>query len=376
YRKPIFEPTKLQVMYLVPTDNCNFDCKYCFIYGDLPKPHAFTTMAPETADLAVDFFARTARNAPKLSDEEYRVVFYGGEPLLNKEIVYRAVKRLVRHEAEGAFSPAMLTIVVVTNGSLVDDEFAKFAAQHAISVSVSLDGLEQHHDRMRVLRNSGHGTFATAIAGFEKLVQHQCNPSPTITIGEHNFDDLEEIVRYYVEKYHCPIGLNIPMQPLADFEASHLPEPRRIAEKIVKIFQYLRQKGIYEDKIIRYIKSFITRQPRLYDCCGGCGEQFVVAPDGMIGACQIMLSTRELFNQNVQNAPDNLYDSDWLEWKKRSPFLKTQCLDCEAIAICGGGCPYISWKGKGDIRAVDDRICEISKYIQEWLIWDVYEQME
>jgi len=63
-------------------------------------------------------------------------------------------------------------------------------------------------------------------------------------------------------------------------------------------------------------------------------------------------------------------------WRKRSPFFMEQCFSCEAIAICGGGCPASAELKIGSRWNINERICPHSKLFLEWMIWDIYSHSE
>ncbi|MDD2935200.1 MAG: SPASM domain-containing protein [Candidatus Pacebacteria bacterium] len=102
-----------------------------------------------------------------------------------------------------------------------------------------------------------------------------------------------------------------------------------------------------------------------------------MAPDGKVGVCQDFVKPRKYFGDELTKNPsydpfeNGLYDG----WKNRSPFFMEQCYDCEAIALCGGGCPASIELRTGSRWNIDDRICPHSKQSLEWLIWDTYKNM-
>jgi uncharacterized protein len=99
----------------------------------------------------------------------------------------------------------------------------------------------------------------------------------------------------------------------------------------------------------------------------------VILPDGKIGVCHAYSGTGEFFIN-----PDSKFDPFehpfWKEWSKRSPLNMPQCYGCEALTICGGGCPHNADINKGSIWEIDDHFCIHAKETLNWLIWDLYEQ--
>ena len=111
-----------------------------------------------------------------------------------------------------------------------------------------------------------------------------------------------------------------------------------------------------------------------YNDCGGCGEQIVVTPDGMVGPCHAYCGNRKYFIR-----PDKSFNPYahpiWEEWKFRSPLFMEQCRNCIALSICGGGCPYSADQRNGSIWELDDAFCIHAKATAEFLIKDLIEKM-
>ena len=144
---------------------------------------------------------------------------------------------------------------------------------------------------------------------------------------------------------------------------------------MIECFKRLRQKGLYEDRMMRKVQAFIDNKLYLYDCCASGGNQLVIASDGCIGICHGYLNNRKYFSANVFDKDFDFRDSpDFEYWKKRSPVFMSECQKCECLGICGGGCPYAADYMHNSIYALDDRFCIHAKKILKWLVCDLYEQ--
>lgn len=151
---------------------------------------------------------------------------------------------------------------------------------------------------------------------------------------------------------------------------------KRASKCIFVAFERFRKLGIYEETMMRKVKSFINKEPALVNCAAY-GNQLVVYPRGEIGVCQDDVKTKKymagsVYDENFSPEKNGLIQ----EWSRRSPFNMPQCFDCEAIGICGGGCATNAAVEYGDIWCVDRRFCTHAKDSLEWLIWDLYSQME
>ncbi|MCL2347124.1 MAG: SPASM domain-containing protein [Planctomycetaceae bacterium] len=134
---------------------------------------------------------------------------------------------------------------------------------------------------------------------------------------------------------------------------------------------------------MRRVKPYTEETFHFKDCMG-VGGQLAVSPQGKIGPCQAYLGCDEYFPLDVHalhaKLPDlsieDIYaDPMFHEWSYRFPLNMKDCIDCHAIAVCGGGCPYAAHANTGSIWKIDKRICFQAKQIFEWMIWETYDAM-
>jgi len=352
----------LTIMYLLPTDQCNLRCKYCFLENSMKKNYNYSFMDHNIMKKSIDFFAQRS-----LKNENKKIlILYGGEPLLNSQIVKGAI-------IYSKDNYPQIGINIVTNGTLITDDIAKLFSEKDVFVGVSIDGPKEVNDKIRIYPN-GKGAFNSAIKGYEKLKKAQCkHVGFSLTIASHNVDNLMENVEYLVKEFEPnAFGFNFLVDTY--FKTNPYSVPIELAtEKSIEAFKYLRDKGIFEERMMRKIKPFVKGTIHLKDC-GAIGNQIVVAPNGDVGPCQAFLPSRKYFNQNINKGPINLEDcTSFGEFKKRYPISMKECLDCEAIGICGGGCPYQAYVSKGSIWELDERMCKHNKKFLNWLLWDLYD---
>ena len=150
-----------------------------------------------------------------------------------------------------------------------------------------------------------------------------------------------------------------------------------VSQFIVDAFKIFRDKGIYEDRIMRKVNAFVEHKLHFQDCAAEGGNQLVVAPDGEVGLCHGYLSTRETFVTNVNDIDfDMTTDPVFLDWNKRTPFNMPQCENCMALGTCGGGCALNAKANGKSIWDLDERFCVHAKATIEFLIWDLFEQIK
>ena len=146
---------------------------------------------------------------------------------------------------------------------------------------------------------------------------------------------------------------------------------RKATTKMLEFFSIAREKGIYEDRIMRKLNSFVSQKIHVWDC-QATGNQLVCSPDGGLGVCQEGVGQKKYFYGDVFSPFNFHQNKDIKKWNERTPLNMPQCYDCSAIGICGGGCSYSAWLRNGSIWSIDDRFCTHSLVILEWLINDLY----
>ena len=377
---------QLSLMYLLPTSRCNLDCKYCFIGRELDAPSSL--MTEETALQAVRYFFR---HSPKASKR--KIIFYGGEPLLNASVLLAAADEAIRltelgrQKAEarrqkdqasgkkhrGRRKPLELNLTLLTNGLLVTPELARELAARKISVSVSIDGPQDVHDQNRLTRD-GEPTFERAVAALGILREAGLKPSISCTVTDASLEQWDRVQSLIIDdlKLHG-LGFNILLPGPCGESSLRYSGRLDPTSALLQAYDRFRGLGIYEDRVMRRVKPFVNHRFHFKDCLG-VGGQIAVAPDGSVGPCQGMLGNADYFPLNVfrdfETSPyeNALFD----EWTKRFPLKFEECLECPAIALCGGGCPIASLREEGTIWEIDRRICEQVKPIHEWLLWDLH----
>ncbi len=345
-------PPQLRVMYLLVTEKCNFLCKYCFI--EQPMSRDRKDMPKKTAENAFKMFLRLKGK---------KMIFYGGEPLLNKETVFFA---------GGLAKEKKKSTSMVTNGALVDQDTAQKIASLKINVGVSIDGRRKAHDSARVTAD-GKPSFDLVMKGWKNLKEYT-SPGISFTIGKHNINTLEEEVEWACTQLETQsIGFNLPSEYSKGNPFS--VSPKKAAEKLIKAYQICKQYGVYEDRVYnRRIKPFVEGKFWAKDCAG-CGNEIAVLPDGSIGPCHGFASSKKYFMPtNFRENP--LKNRTWREWNARYPANMAQCKNCAIIGVCGGGCPYYAETVNGSMWARDTRHCTFCGTILSWLIKKTIELAE
>ncbi len=354
----------INLMYLILTDECNYGCTYCYVENAMPKNFSFSYMTEKMAKKRIDNFANWSN---KKKSRNKSILFYGGEPLLNKTVFEKAVTYIQKLKKEKTLMKNT-DISIITNGSLITKEIAKFIKENGVTVGISIDGGPNCNDLCRKFL-SGKGTFEATFNGYKNLIEAGVKDiGISFTVGYHNVDNLLENTKYVINKFSVrSLGYNILMDSENNILAT-IDYAKKASEEIIKCFEYLREQGIYEDRVMRKVEFFSNKKVYPTDCAA-CGRQFVALPDGKIGPCQAFMGSKKHFFNNSRNFSP-YENKTFIEWSNRSPLSMPQCYHCVALGLCGGGCPCRAEIRNGDIWAIDEIFCQHSKKTVEWIIND------
>jgi len=360
---------EIEVMYLVLTDQCNMKCSYCFLETEAPAGYNPSDMSIETTKRAIDLFTRFLSSSPK---RKY-IQLYGGEPLLNVKTLRYAVSYINHLKREGKL-PKNVYIALVTNGTLLNKEIILFLKENDVSVGVSIDGDKNVMDAHRRYK-SGKSLHRKIIENYQLLKQLGVQSGVSCTLTPENLDNFDLVLEYLI---NLDVRAGLSFNILLCNAGIPVTEEYVIkaSECVLKGFERFREMGIYEETMMRKVKSFVNKEIALTNCAGY-GHQLVIYPQGKIGVCQDDVKSKKYVAGSVYDENFSPWENELIkEWSKRSPVNMPQCFDCEAIGICGGGCAANAAVEYGSIWNIDKRFCVHCKKSLEWLIWDQYSQIQ
>lgn len=175
---------KVKKICLQLTQQCNFRCNYCVYSGNYEnRNHATTKMSPSLAKAGIDFLLGHAKDSPTIS-----VGFYGGEPLLEFELIKECME-YTNKVAEGK----KIAYSMTTNGSLLNNEMVETFLKYDATVAISLDGPSDIHNKNRKFASNGKGTYEIVYNNiidimkkypeFRRKIQYSMVIDPTVQIG-------------------------------------------------------------------------------------------------------------------------------------------------------------------------------------------------
>jgi uncharacterized protein len=366
----LISPSAISNAYIVVTENCNFNCKYCFISKIVQKDAPSKTMTPEVAKKAVALLQRTYERQQSAYDKT--ITFYGGEPLLNINVIRTFMEEVENVKSSGQYWPHDVKYALISNAALISDEILKILRKYGIALSISYDIDKIAHSN-RVSKNH-EDSFKKVREKIELCKERKYPFSLSITISEDTIRNREAVIKEIIQINPATVAFNmlIPNEhgtpPASYYE--------RATDFMIEAFKELREVGIFEDRIMRKVQAFEDGKLFLYDCCASGGNQYVIDPSGNIGICHGYLNNGKYFSDSVSNSNFDFRGNEvYRFWRNRTPLRMEQCKDCECLGICGGGCPYAADFMHGSIYEVDDRFCIHAKKVLQWMINDLYTQI-
>ncbi len=372
-KEALLNKINIRMMYLLLTDTCNLHCAYCFLETNTPSNYQKVSMSEMIVKQAIEFYARMIEyNESPINSGEEVIHLYGGEPLLNVRGIKVAINEINEFKKKRRL-PSDLKIALVSNGTLINEEMAKFFRNNNVSVGISIDGPMLIHNKYRKYSN-GKGSFENTLKGFRTLTKYKVKTGISCTITPALLNSLDLFLDFIKQLDNCDgVSFNI----LHSNFGIKVDEEyyKKAAIFVIRAFEDLRKLGIYEERMLRKITAFVNQQIVPYDCGAG-GEQIAISPAGLVSICQDTLRTPEFIVTKVEDLDFNpIKNKIMREWSLRSPLNIPECLQCPALGICGGGCPINAKITNGSIWSIDKRICPHSLYTLEWIIWDVYSQI-
>ena len=351
---------KITIMYIIPTNTCNLECKYCFI-GKMNENKIL--MKNELAYKAVDLFS----NHLKKIKEEGTIFFYGAEPLINFELINNIVSYCKEKKYNIKFS-------MVTNLLLINDRIINFIKENNISIGVSIDGPKEVTDFNRIYKNSKKGIYDDLIKKIQLLKNNNVDFGLSITISKSFIDNKYEIINWLKKLDVKNISYNLMHYTYKtdDWKEYYNNAIKFIYDSNNALFDL----GFNEDRVNRKLKSFYNREFKYSDCAAVGGNQITISPNGDIDIRHgyQKAKNKKICNINDIEKLDELFENEeYLKWRDKISINNIVCQDCESIFICGGGCAKESQDLFDNFNEIDKPFCIYSKKMLKYILTELYE---
>ncbi|HWR61861.1 MAG TPA: thioether cross-link-forming SCIFF peptide maturase [Clostridia bacterium] len=334
--------------------DCNIRCGYCFAStGDY---HGGRKLMPfSVSSGAIDFLLETSGSRKRLE-----VDFFGGEPLMNFDVVRQTV--LYAREREKQYGKR-IGFTITTNGTLLSREIEEFINENMDNIVLSIDGRKQVNDRMRKFTD-GSGTYDRIMPELKNFVASRGNKSYYIrgTFTANNLDFCNDVLHLADQGFR-----EISIEPVVAekekgyaLKEEHLPAIYSEYEKLAEKYIEYNASG----KGFRYYHFLMDLEggPCVYKRVSSCGsgvEYFAVTPDGELYPCHQFVGRQEYLMGDIWKGvvKEELRE----EFSQNTVYHKDRCRECWARFYCSGGCQANADAFNNDLKQPYELECKLQK---------------
>jgi uncharacterized protein len=312
-------------------------------------------MSYEVGKKALDFLIANSGSRRNLE-----VDFFGGEPLMN----WQVVKDLVTYGREQEkIHNKNFRFTLTTNGVLLNDEIMEFCNREMANVVLSVDGRKEVHDRMRPFRK-GAGSYDMVIPKFKKFADSRNQEKYYVrgTFTHFNTDFSNDVLHL------ADLGFKqISVEPVVAAESEEYALRKEDLPTVFAEYDKLAAEMVRREKEGRGFTFFhymldLTGGPCVYKRLSGCGsgtEYLAVTPWGDLYPCHQFVGIDKYLMGNVDEGITKPEIVD--EFKCCNVYTKEKCKSCFAKFYCSGGCAANSYNFHGTIQDAYDIGCELQR---------------
>lgn len=320
------------------TNNCNMACRYCYVDHE-----NITVMKPEISKKVVDLATQDAKGP-------IGIVFFGGEPLLHKDLIKETIEYCKWKERQQGI---MFYFKVTTNGLLLDEKFMELSAKENIFIALSHDGVKDAHDKHRIDRQ-GKGTFDLLSDRIDLLLKNRPYAPVLMTVNPDTVMHYCSSVIYLYEKGFryiiCSLNYSAPWT-----EA----DVKMLKKQYAKLAEFYFERTLREEKFYLSpfevkISSHINGDSYCHERCELGKKQISVSPDGFLFPC-------------VQFVGDDRYsigsvDTGINKGMREKLYVmnegeKESCKSCVISKRCNHFCGCLNKQSTGSITKVSPVLC-------------------
>lgn len=344
----------IKALCLHVAHTCNLNCSYCF--ASQGKYHGDRAlMSFEVGKRALDFLIENSGSRTNLE-----VDFFGGEPLMNWDVVKELVKYARSQEGP---CHKNFRFTLTTNGMLIDDDVIDFANKEMSNVVLSLDGRKEIHDRLRV-DYAGNGSYDRIVPKFQELVKSRGGKNYYMrgTFTHTNPDFTKDIF------HMADLGFTeLSMEPVVASPDDPAALTASDIEIVKEQYEILAKEMLRREKEGRPITFYhymldLTEGPCIYKRISGCGsgtEYMAVTPWGDLYPCHQFVGDEKYKLGDIWNGVTN--HSLREQFRSCNAYSRSECNDCWAKFYCSGGCAANAYHASGSIQGTYEPGCELFK---------------
>lgn len=330
------------------TRGCNMRCRYC--YAPPADDH------PMSLDIGRAALALGARLSPNHS---CGIVFFGGEPLLHRDLLLNLVSAGQSMQRSGL---ARFHYKITTNGLLLDNSFLAAAVANDITIAMSFDGIRKAHDAHR-RRADGSGTFDVLFPNLRSLLHAKPYSNIIMVVNPDTAHHMAESVEFLFDSgvRYLIMALNYA----ADWQAEHLETLRRQYTRLAARYARWTFAGrkFYFSPLEVKLSSHINQDRFDAERCDLGRRQLSVDPFGYLYPCVQFVRAGHDSRWCVGHVATGIDSARADALNAESKQDKPQCARCDLRPRCGHTCACLNWQTTAGITTVSPILCEHEKML-------------
>ncbi|MDM8523201.1 radical SAM protein [Desulfococcaceae bacterium HSG8] len=348
----------LKTLVLHVTEACNLGCRYCYHSQNGHAPgKTGRTMSSEVAQQAIDFLFEHSGSL-----EEVILVFFGGEPLMNFNLIVFAVKYARDKALEKG---KKVSFAITTNGTLLTDKAIRFLHENKIGITVSIDGFEEAHDRFRRFPD-GTPSYQVILPRIKNLLRlEREKPVVARVTVAGDSGDVPEILDHLLDLGFSEAGFAPVTTPDTSYQLNAdgmnklLDQFGNLSDKFLEI---ARQGDFFGfTNLIDLLVVLHEGEVKNYPCGAGLGL-FAADPEGRLYICQRLTGESSCYMGDIFKGFDQGKIGTFREQAEIGQ--RNLCRTCWVRTICAGGCYHEAMVREGGLTKSNLHYCD---WIKTWV---------
>lgn len=327
----------LSVLMKPASSLCNMNCEYCFYFDEASKrtQSHFGMMSEITLKNII-------RKTILKAEQSITYAYQGGEPTLRGLEFFKTAIKLQKQYNRNKIQ---VFNALQTNGYEIDESWCEFFKQNNFLIGISIDGTQEIHDAYRH-NKFGEATYEKVMLTTRLFDRYKVEYNILTVVNNTVAQNIKEIYLHY-KKNGWNFQQYIPcLDPIGEVRGQnkYALTPQMFGQFMIDLFNLWYQdlkkgKQPYIRQFENYIGMLNGYSPESCDMRGICGVQTVVEADGSVYPCDFyMLDKYKLGNFNENQLETINFEREKIRFIETSTKLSNQCMGCNYLYICKGGC--------------------------------------